>query len=34
MVALCVEGQDLARAMALVQEMRQRGIPRNVHTYR
>lgn len=33
MVSLCVEQQELARALELVQEMKQRGIERNVHTY-
>lgn len=33
MVSLCIFQQDVDRAMELVEEMRQRGIERNVHTY-
>eukprot|EP00775_Hariotina_reticulata_P004644 gene4644-4896_t len=33
MISLCVEQQELARALELVSEMRQRKVERNVHTY-
>lgn len=33
MISLCVEQQELARALELVGEMRQRRVERNVHTY-
>jgi pentatricopeptide repeat domain-containing protein 1 len=33
MISLCVEQQELPRALELVSEMRQRNVERNVHTY-
>lgn len=33
MVSMCITQQSVDRAMELVEDMRQRGIERNVHTY-
>lgn len=33
MISMCIYQQDVDRAMGLIEEMRQRGIERNVHTY-
>ncbi|GIL47655.1 hypothetical protein Vafri_4418 [Volvox africanus] len=32
-ISLCIHGQDVERALELMQEMRTRNIERNVHTY-
>ncbi|KXZ56011.1 hypothetical protein GPECTOR_2g1563 [Gonium pectorale] len=32
-ISLCIHGQDVDRALELMQEMRSRNIERNVHTY-
>jgi pentatricopeptide repeat domain-containing protein 1 len=33
MISLCIYQQNVDRAMELLEEMRQRGVERNVHTY-